>query len=455
MVRCRINGMGALLLGLAGWGLQAQSPALPASDPVGIARGGAGVAFGRSLEAASLNPALLPTLEGRSSAYLAFGVEMQEGQTSLQSNQRTQVTADRNRFLPALGAAWKVDDRWSAGLVLDTPFSRHALLPLEATSRFYGEKVDFQAQRVQFQAGFKVSDRFSFGVGAGAARLSYAYGSRFRVQVPVDPTLPVSTANPSQGLLETGVQEKGSGMSPSLAAGFRYAVNPRWTLGGALQSPMRAKIKLDAGLDGRATSTVANDGYGAPLVGTAAAAATLLGRLSAAPGSGDLQLPWRASLGVRQRVNQLFTWEADLRYTGSRDLQTPSSGTLTTPGGVLEAPVLATRRKNAFGLTVMGELALDKHWTVRAAASTDQGWTDDASVVPMFGGARTAAFSGGFGYRTWGGELLVGYQFRQSQDVDNPNLDGAWSRTGFRPTGSMVRVESMGHLLSIGFRRSF
>ena len=72
-----------------------------------------GQAFGRSLEAASLNPALLPTLEDRVSAYLAFGMELQEGQTSLQSNQRVLVGADRNRFLPAFGAGLT----WCAHLV--------------------------------------------------------------------------------------------------------------------------------------------------------------------------------------------------------------------------------------------------------------------------------------------------------------------------------------------------
>ena len=447
--------MGALLLGLTGWGLQAQSIALPASDPVGIARGGAGIAFGRSPEAASLNPALLPTLEDRMSSYLAFGMELQEGQSTLQSNQRILVGADRNRFLPAFGAAWKVNDRWSAGLVLDTPFSRHTLLPLEATPRFFGEKVDLQAQRLQAQAGFKVSDRFSWGVGVGVARLSYTFASRLRVLVPVNPDLPQSSTNPSQGLLETGVEQKGSGLSPSLSAGFRFAVNPRWTVGGTVQSPLRSKIKLDAALDGRPTGTYANDGYGAPPVGTDSAAARLLGHLSASAGTGDLQLPWKASAGVRQRVNQLFTWELDVRYTGARDFQTPGNGTLTAPGGVISSPELALTRKNAFGFSLMGELALDKRWTVRAGAAIDQGWTDDASVSPMFGGARNAAFSGGFGYRNWGGELLVGYQFRQSQDVDNSGLDGAWSRAGFRSTGSTVRVENMGHVFSIGFRRSF
>lgn len=113
---------GVLLAGLAASSLGAQSLALPASDPVGIARGGAGVAFGRSLEASALNPALLVTVVDRRSAYLAGGMELESGQLTLQSNQRTLFSSDRNRFMPALGAAWKVGTGSSSDWSSTRPF---------------------------------------------------------------------------------------------------------------------------------------------------------------------------------------------------------------------------------------------------------------------------------------------------------------------------------------------
>ncbi len=446
---------GLLLLGMAASGLGAQSIALPASDPVGLARGGAGVAFGRSLEAGSLNPALLATLEDRRSAYVAAGMDLESAQLTLQSNQRTLFSSDRNRFLPALGAAWRVGDRIVLGLVFDTPFSRHQQVPRESTARFLGDRLDLRADRIQFQAGYKVSDRFSVGLGVGVARLTYDTGSTFRAQVALDPSLPVSASNPSQGLVETGAQQSGKGTAPALSAGFRFAINPRWTVGGALQSPLKASMSMTAGLDGRTPSIYANDGYAAPTQGTAAAAAQLLGRVSAKAGSGDLQLPWRATVGVRQRVNQLFTWEFDLRYLGSGQMQVPASAQLATPSGLITSPDLAAEAHNSSGMTLMGELSLDKRWTVRAAASFEQGWRAEPSVTPLLGGAKTAAFSAGFGFRMLGGELLGGYQFRQAKDVDSASLDGVWSRIGYHTTGTTTRVEGMGHLWSLGFRRSF
>ena len=55
-------GMG-LAVGLAALPVAAQSMALPAADPVGISRSGAQVAYGYSLEAAAMNPALLASLK--------------------------------------------------------------------------------------------------------------------------------------------------------------------------------------------------------------------------------------------------------------------------------------------------------------------------------------------------------------------------------------------------------
>jgi long-subunit fatty acid transport protein len=249
--------------------------------------------------------------------------------------------------------------------------------------------------------------------------------------------------------------ESGKGLAPSLSAGFRFAINPRWTVGGALQGPLKRGLDLESRLDDRATTVYANDGYGAPVQGTAAAAAVMLSRTSTQAGSGDFQLPWKATLGIRQRVNQLFTWELDVRYLGTSQFSTPTAARLATPSGLAVPPVLPAEAKNSSGVTLMGELNLDRRWTVRAGASLEQGWTSEPTATPLFGGTRTAAFSAGFGFKVWGGEVSAGYQFRQSSDVDSASLDGAWSRLGYHTTGTTTRLEGMGHLFSLGFRTSF
>ena len=74
------------LVGLSGSQLKASVFMPPASDPVNIARSGAGVAYGDSLEAASINPGILATLRDPSSAFFACGAELYSSQATLQSS---------------------------------------------------------------------------------------------------------------------------------------------------------------------------------------------------------------------------------------------------------------------------------------------------------------------------------------------------------------------------------
>ena len=95
----KIRALG-LLAGLASQVASAQSMGLPASDPVGIGRSGTGVAFGTSLEAATLNPALLVTLREPRSAYLGAGLEIQKAELTLEPDGGDLSSSDRNRCCP-------------------------------------------------------------------------------------------------------------------------------------------------------------------------------------------------------------------------------------------------------------------------------------------------------------------------------------------------------------------
>ena len=101
------------------------------------------------------------------------------------------------------------------------------------------------------------------------------------------------------------------------------------------------------------------------------------------------------------------------------------------------------------------EIELGKLWTLRAGIFLDQRSIESSRTEPLLGGSRTAGFSVGAGYRVFGGELNLGYQYRQSEDQDSRQLDGVWSSTGFRNVGTRLRVEGMGHLVALGFKKTF
>lgn len=435
--------------------LSGQTLWTPASDPVGIARAGAGVAFGQSVEAGALNPALLVTLREDGAVYAAAGMELMSSQATLQSNSQVLFSADRNRFLPAFGAAWKIKNHFYMGLKVDNPFMRHARFESDYTGRFEGQSLELTARRASLQFSYAVTPAFSLGLSVGAARVQYAFSNAVRVPVTADPQAPMSTGNPALGLLELGLTQSGAKTLPSLEAGFRWAINPRWTLAGAWQGPIRGTLGLTAGIDASKAAVTSVTGYGPADAIANAAAPGVQAAATVAPGSGDITLPGRFTLGVRQRVNQIFTWEADLRFVQGGSTRIPGYPVITTASGTATGTGMPGAWHSGFGLSLAGEMTLTKRLTGRLGFSSDPSLREDPTVEPLLGGSRNAAFSMGLGLKAFGGEISVGWQIRQSQDRDVRRLDGAWNLAGYATTGTQTRVESMGHLWSVGFRRSF
>ena len=447
----------ALVLGgfaASGPSLRAQAPNLPASDAVGVGRAGAGIAFGRSLEAATINPALLPTLQDKLSVYVSAGFELQAAQVTLQSNQTTAQTTDRNRLLAGFGLAWVPEGHLSYGLKLDQPWERHGLLPDDAPGRFSGREWDFSARRLEAQVAYELTPGMSLGLGAGVTRLSFTGINAVRALVPQDGTQPAGGANPVMGLLEQSLSESGEATRPSFTAGFRWAINPRWTLAATYQSQVSGNLALSTGFFS-GPSYVGVNGYPPVLGGTSTQGAAVLAQSSVQAGNGTYKLPARLALGLRHRVNNLFTWELDARLLGA-GLQMPGWASLTTPSGVSAAPGQVPVSKRSYGFSAMGEVDLTKRLILRGGLAYDSPLLNESQANPVLGGGANATFAIGATYRIWGGELSAGYAYRQSRDAVVPSgLDGTWDQGGYAASGTPARVEGMGHLLSVGYKLAF
>ena len=426
----------------------AQGMALSAVDPVGISRSGAQVAYGYSLEAATSNPALLSSLKDKNSAYLAFGLELSDIQQSMESNQKTVFSTNRNRSIGGFGLAVRSSSALTLGLKLDEPYLLHRALLDDAPSRFLGDGLDFSARRLEGQVAWSLSPNLSLGVGIGVARLAFDATTVVRLGVPSA----VSTG--LDGLVEQRVGESGNKIVPSYSLGLRWAMNPRWTFGFTHQSGLKGDLSLKADYRGASLGLYANDGLSSAAQGTSARAAALLAASTPLVGSATLELPSQTAVGARHRINSILTVETDLRWT-SAGLKVPTFASVSTPTGVTRAPSELPATKGHLGIGVSSELELGKFWTLRAGLFLDQPSVQASVTEPLLGGSRTADFSLGAGYKTWGGELSFGYQYRQSEDQDTTRLGGVWSSTGYRGVGTRSRMEAMGHLLALGFRKSF
>lgn len=437
-----------LLLGVGALPAVAQSLALPAADPVGISRSGVQVAYGFSLEAAATNPALLTSLREKSGAYLSVGLEMASTQQSLESSQNSFFANDRNRSLVGFGLALRQSPTLTLGLKLDEPFLRHGRLPGDAPTRYLGDGIDLSARRLEGQAAWSLNPSLSVGLGLGLARLSYGASTVVRLGVPN------ATTSLTDGLVEQRIGENGNKVVPSYSLGVRWAISPRWTLGFVHQSGLKGDLDLKANLQDAPLGYYANDGLSLAPLGTVSRAAAMLATATATAGKGTLELPSRTTVGMRHRTHPMVTWEADLTWT-SGGLQMPAFATAQTSLGTATAPAQLPRGKGHLGAGASTEVELGKLWTLRAGLFLDQRSVDSTRTEPLLGGSRTAGFSVGAGYKVFGGELNLGYQFRQSEDQDSRQLDGVWSSTGYRNVGTRLRVEGMGHLVALGFKKTF
>jgi long-subunit fatty acid transport protein len=408
MMGGKIGTLG-LLMGVVSQAVMAQSLGLPASDPVGIGRSGTGVAFGASLEAASLNPALLVTLREPRSAYFGLGLEMQTAKLTLESDQKGLASSDRNRLLPALGAAWRLTDAWALGLKFDQPYLRHREFPLESSVRFLGRSVDLGTRRLEFQGAWAIRPNWSLGLGAGITQVQYS-----------------SEVYVKQGGVEYPLRQEGKANALSYTLGSRWAINSRWTLGGTYQGAIKASPTWAASTTGDIAQNVQ-------------------------PGSGQVVLPARAALGVRRRVNQFFTWEVDLRYIQGSGLKLPAQPSLSS----VSAPVLNDSYRNGYGFSILGEFAWGRRWTARTGLEILPALVEQTVANPVIGGSKSAGISFGAGYKALGGELSFGYQFRQSLGQESTRIDGVWDESGYRATGVSLLSEASGHLFAIGYKRTF
>jgi long-subunit fatty acid transport protein len=278
-----------------------------------------------------------------------------------------------------------------------------------------------------------------------------------RLNLPNDPSASASATNLVNGLVEQRIGQSGNKVVPSYSLGVRWALNPRWTMGFTHQSGLKGDLDLKAGFRDANLGIFANDGLSTASIGTAARAtgpAGLLAYSGVIPGHGTLELPSQTTLGLRHRITPMMTWEADLRWT-SANLQVPAFAAVQTPSGVVSAPAQLPRGKSHLGLSASMEIELGKFWILRSGLALDQRSIEESTAEPLLGGSRTAAFSIGAGYKLWGGELNLGYQFRQSEDQDTRRLNGVWSDSGFRSVGTRMRMEGMGHLVALGYRMSF
>jgi long-chain fatty acid transport protein len=238
---------------------------------------------------------------------------------------------------PAFGLAIPLGERFTMGLSATAPFNITNAYPDDAWTRYDTTKARITDVDLGLVGAVRLSDAVSAGVGFDA---QYASATLRRVLPNLSPLLADGRQNLS-----------GDGWDYGWNAGLQIRAGEALTLGASYRSAIRHRLSGTATLSG--------------LLGPLAGSNAIL------PARATFSTPWIATLGVRWRVTDRLTFDAEVQRFGWSRFDaitvTSAAGAQASPQGYRDTTAVA------IGL----DFAASERTTLRGGVQRDQTPTPD------------------------------------------------------------------------------
>ncbi|MCX6133652.1 MAG: porin [Ignavibacteriales bacterium] len=368
-----------------------------------MGQGGAFAARASDLSAIYFNPAGLAYQKG-TQVYVGVTLIMPKtsffGPDQLNTNQETQMVSQV--FNPInVYASYQITDDLVAAVGVNNPYGLGTEWPANWSGRFISTKVNLETFFFSPTLAYKLSDKFSIGVG-----MNYATGKVTLKRVLSDPFDPHANAN---------VEATGTGIGWNVGA--MYKASKDLSVGVSY----RSEVKIDA------TGTAAFD--------------PMRSVYPAGDVSSSLALPATGFLGIAYSPTKDLTLEADYQYVGWSSYKELAL-TFKKDNSVSVSP---KNYEDTYILRVGGEYTMGE-WQVRAGYMYDHSPAPTKYVEPLLPDATKNDFSVGLGYNLTKNitvDLAYMYiKFDQRKAVGTEiNFDGTYNSTA--------------HLFAVNFGYSF
>ena len=176
-------------------------------------------------------------------------------------------------LLPTIAAALRLNDQWSAGLTITSPYSFTTDYPEAGWTRYSGLKSKVRTFDIQPSIAFAPSPAISLGLGLNIEH--------------ADATLTNATPNFAPGSADGHVALDGKGWDFGWSAGVQLHPSPKLDLGLSYKSSVRHKLKGDVTVEGLL--------------------APLAGGNQAGPVSAAFSTPWQLTGGARWHASDALT----------------------------------------------------------------------------------------------------------------------------------------------------
>ncbi|MDR2172998.1 MAG: outer membrane protein transport protein [Burkholderiales bacterium] len=279
-----------------------------------------------------------------------------------------------------------IDERWTAGLGIGTPFGLSTDYNNSWAGRYLALRSDVKTVNVNPAISFKASEKLSLGVGinwqylhaifTSAVNYSAALGSAAQTAATtgVLPTDMVSTIIGATGGLDSISNVKGHNRAWGWNAGLLYEFDPITRIGLSYRSEIRHKVNGTVTFDHPSLGSI--PAALIPIVdGLADNVNNALynGKIHA-----DITLPQTVNLSFFRQITPKLDLMADIQWTGWSSIKELTF--VRNEGTILQST--PEQFKNAWRLSVGGNYRFNERWLMRAGVAFDQSPVRDAYRTP-------------------------------------------------------------------------
>lgn len=262
---------------------------------------------------------------------------------------------------------YQINDKFSAGLGVYTPFGSTVKWGNEWNGRYGMDQLKLQAIYVQPTVSYAITDKLGIGVG-----LSYVIGS-----VNLQRALPVQNQNGNEGSIELdGSAESAFGFN----AGVFFQPTEKLSIGVNYRS--RVDLKVEGG------DVIFSNIPGGPAGALFPAGTTF---------NAELPMPSTLSLGVGFKPTEQLTLAVDVSQVGWDAYERLRFDFSQNVGG---SPFSEAARnyKNSYIFRIGGEYMVNDALALRAGAYLDQTPVQDGYLTPETPDSDSRGLSAGIGY---------------------------------------------------------
>jgi long-chain fatty acid transport protein len=250
------------------------------------------------------------------------------------------VSNNGSGTIPSLHYGSPINDKWSVGFSATVPFGNSSDFPSDGFQRLYATKSTIQTINLSPSLTYKFNDKFSFGAGFDAQRMSATLNQVVRPGV-------------------ADIVNEASGWGYGWHAGVLYQFTPATRVGLSYRSQVSQSLS--------GTSTLNSLTTGAPLAVSNALTT-------------NITLPAMTTLSIYHDVTSKWALMASVNYTQWNSIQN-----ITLNGLALAAPnntaTITQNYSNTWRASVGTAYAINDKWLVRAGVGYDQTPTNDAARI--------------------------------------------------------------------------